>query len=127
MLVTSDAIEAYHNIPQEDGINCLKEALDERVDQAMPTEFIVKLMDLVQRHNIFEFHDKQLWKQIIGVAMGIHPAPSFANIYLARRIDSLITKLALQYGKNGSSPLYIFKGFLDDMFPDTQGYFKTIT
>ena len=65
-------------------------------------------MDIVQRYNVFEFHEKQLWKQILGVAMGIHPAPYFANIYLTRRIDSEITKLALKYGTNGSSALYIF-------------------
>ena len=62
-------------------------------------------MDLVQKHNIFEFHDGQLWKQIIGVAMGIHPAPSYANIYLVRRIDSEIRKLAQKYCENGASAL----------------------
>ena len=63
--MTSDITSAYHNIPQEDGINCLKGSMDERVDQTMPTYCIVKVMDLVKRFNIFEFHDKQLWKQII--------------------------------------------------------------
>ena len=57
-------------------------------------------MNLIQKHNIFEFHDGQLWKQLIGVAMGIDPAPSFANIYLARRIDKFITQLGKKYGKN---------------------------
>ena len=93
MFVTSDIINAYHNIPQEDGSDCLKEVLDKREDQIIPSDFLVKLMDLVQKYNIFEFHDGQLWKQLIWVAMGIHPAPSYANIYLAKRIDEAITKL----------------------------------
>ena len=126
MLVTADVIGAYHNIPQEDEIKCLKKALEERADNSMPTEFINKLMDLVQKYNIFEFHDKTLWKQLLKVAMGIHPAPSFANIYLARRIDSEITKLALKYGSNGSSALYIFKRFLDDIFQIFKGTTKQI-
>ena len=85
MAVTADCFLACHNIPQEDGINCLKEALDERVYQTMQSNFLVKLIDLVQKIYIFKFHDQQLWKQLIGVAMGIHPAPSFANIYLENR------------------------------------------
>ena len=93
MLVTSDITNAYHNIPQEDGSDCLREVLDQRENQTIPSELLVKLMDLVQKYNIFEFHDGQLWKQLIGVAMGIHPAPSYANIYLAKRIDEAITRL----------------------------------
>ena len=68
------------------------------------------------KYNIFEFHDGQLWKQLIGVAMGIHPAPSFANIYLARRLDEAIRAIAEKYGQNGQSALQIFKRFLDDLF-----------
>ena len=73
-------------------------------------------MDLVQKHNIFEFHDGQLWKQLIGVAMGIHPAPSFANIYLARRLDEAIRAIAEKYGENGQTAFQMFKHFLDDLF-----------
>ena len=87
MLVTTDIIGTYQNIPHDDGSECLKKVLDERQTKTIPTKFIVKLMNLVQKYNIFEFHDGMLWKQLIGVAMGIHPAPSFANIYLARRMD----------------------------------------
>ena len=87
MAVTTDITGAYTNIPHEDGSKCLEEALEERSDKKIPTKFLVKLMELIQNYNIFEFHDGMLWKQTKGVAMGIHPAPSFANIYLARRID----------------------------------------
>ena len=81
----------------------------------MPSDFIVNLMDLVQKYNIFEFYDGQLWKQTIGVTMGIHPAPSFANIYLAKRIDSEIKIIAQKYGENGRSALQLFKRFMDDL------------
>ena len=69
-LVTSDITGAYQNIPQNDGSKCLNDA--------------------VPSTNIFELHDRMLWRQLIGVAMGMHPAPSFANIYLARRLDNQI-------------------------------------
>ena len=47
MLVTMDAIGAYTNIPQDDGTSCLKEALDERIDQTIPSEFISEMMELI--------------------------------------------------------------------------------
>ena len=49
MLVTSDIIGAYHNIPQDDGSDCLNEALEERTDKNIPSQFLVKSMDLIQK------------------------------------------------------------------------------
>ena len=115
LLVTTDITGAYTNIPHDDGSKCLEEALEERDDKTIPTNFLIKLMDLIQKYNIFEFHDGMLWKQLIGVAMGIHPAPSFANVYLARRIDKYITELGFKYGENGQSAFLLFKRFLDDI------------
>ena len=126
MLVTSDIIGACHNIPQDNGSQCLLETLEEREDKTVPSDFLVKLMDLIQKHIIFEFHDGQLWKKIMGVAMGIHPAPSFANIYLAKRIDKLITELEYKYGENNKSAIQIFKRFLDDIFQIFTGTTKQI-
>ena len=48
--------------------------------------------------------------------MRIHPAPSYANIYLGRRIDGQIRILGLKYGKDGKSAWLILKRFLDDIF-----------
>ena len=48
--------------------------------------------------------------------MGIHPAPSFVNIYLAKRIDEEIVRLGFKYGKNGISAFKMIKRFLDDLF-----------
>mgnify|MGYP006908646464 CR=1 FL=1 len=36
MIVTSDLTGAYKNIPQEDGIECLNEALEDRVNKRSP-------------------------------------------------------------------------------------------
>ena len=126
ILVTTDAIGLYLNIPQEDGSSCLEEALNERQDQSVPSSFIVKLMNLIQKYNIFEFHDGQLWKQLIGVAMGTHPAPPFADIYLARRIDEQIRILAQKYGRDGKSSIMIMKRFLDDILKIFRGTTKEL-
>ena len=47
--------------------------------------------------------------------MGVHPAPSKAYIYLARRVDSEIVKIAEKYLKNGSLKMELFKRFLYDI------------
>ena len=126
MIVTSDVIGAYQNIPHEDGSDCLAEALEDRAEKTIPSSFIVTLMNLVQKYNIFEFHDGMLWKQLIGVAMGIHPAPSYANIYLARRIDQKIIELGLKYGENNKSAFLLFKRFLDDLINIFKGTSKQL-
>ena len=51
MLVTSDITSAYHNIPQYDESTCLLEALEERESKLIPSLFLVKLMDLIQKYN----------------------------------------------------------------------------
>ena len=112
MLVTMDIIGAYTNIPQEDGTSFLKEAMDERNDQTVPSEFISKMMELVLKHNFFEFNSA-IWTQLFGTAMGVHPAPNYANIYLARRID---TQIKLLFQKYGQKALSLFLRFLDDIF-----------
>ena len=47
--------------------------------------------------------------------MGTRPAVSYANIFMARRIDNKITSLATQLNE-GNNPLLCFKRFLDDIF-----------
>ena len=71
-------------------------------------------MELTQTSNIFEFN-QDLWVQLIGMAMGIHPAPSYANIYLARRLDDHIAALGERYCTNGKSAWLLLKRFLDDL------------
>ena len=121
MLVTIDAIGAYTNIPQTDGVECLKKALEERREKTLPSEFISKLMELLLQHNLFEFN-LSTWRQKIGTAMGVHPAPNYANIYLARRIDRQIKELSEQCLENGGLQLKLFLRFLDDI---TQLFFGT--
>ena len=95
---------------------CHLESLEKREDKWIPSDFLMKIMDLILKYNIFEFHDGQLWKQLYGVAMGIHPALSFANIYLDRRLDDIMAELGNKYGGNGKSAFKIFKRFVGDLF-----------
>jgi hypothetical protein len=72
-------------------------------------------MDIVLKHNIFEFHDGQ-WKQEIGAVMGSRPVPPYANMVMAK-IDHLIKETAKKYMTNESEGLKVLKRFLNDYFP----------
>ena len=65
-------------------------------------------MEIILKNNLFIFY-YELWKQEIGCAMGTKPAPSYADIFMARSIDKKIISLANKYGLNNKSPLKIFK------------------
>ena len=89
MLITMDVTGLYDNIPNEEGLECLGEALNERKDQTIPTGFIQRMMEVVLEWNLFTFHEAE-YLQKVGVAMGIHPAPNYADIFMARKGDKNI-------------------------------------
>ena len=62
-------------------------------------------MELIQECNIFEFN-QDLWIHLVGVAMGIHPAPSYANIHMARRIHTKIVELGKNMDQMNNWPGY---------------------
>ena len=115
ILVTMDVSGLYTNIPQEDGIECVREVLDERSNKKIPTGFLTRLLEIVLRYNIFEFN-QELFQQLIGTAMGTRAAPPYANIFLARILDDKILKLALEISESEMSPIKLLKRFLDDIF-----------
>ena len=66
------------------------------------------------KYNIFEFN-QELYLQLIGTAMGIRPAPSYANLFMAK-IDKLAVDLASRFS-DGTNPIKAWKRFLDDIHP----------
>ena len=114
ILFSVDVTGLYTNIPQDDGLEFCREALENRTDKSVPTSFLIELLNICLKNNIFEFGGK-LYKQLIGTAMGIHPAPSYANIFMAK-LDDQIVKLANTYKITDECPLKTWKRFLDDCF-----------
>ena len=53
VLVTVDVSALYTNIPQEEGLECVREALYSRNNPKVPTEYIIRLLEVVLKHNIF--------------------------------------------------------------------------
>lgn len=112
IIVSMDVSALYTNIPQDEGLEVVNEAMD-NLNLAFPKEFITKLLELTLKYNIFEFNS-ELYLQMIGTAMGIRPAPSYANLFMAK-IDKLATDLAQNFG-DGTYPIKAWKRFLDDIF-----------
>ena len=110
-----DVKALYTNIPQDQGIQCVREALNERINKNVPTEFLLRLLNIILKFNIIQFNEK-LFKQIVGAAMGSKPIPSYANIFMARMLDNVISDILKQYEENQELLLKIFKRFLDDLF-----------
>ena len=117
-LATLDVTGLYTNIAHEEGLECVEEQLNQRNNQAVPTDFLVKLMEVILYNNVFEFHET-FWKQNIGAAMGSKPIPPYANIFMAK-IDKLIRI------SDVNKALQLLKRFLDDFFLIYKGTTKSI-
>ena len=114
ILVVFDVKALYTNIIHEQGLNCLEAKLQGRINPQVPTGFIIRLMEIILKYNIFTFNG-DLYKQEIGAAMGSPPIPSYANIFMAE-IDKLIVYVSVKYSENGIMSLQLLKRFLDDIF-----------
>ena len=115
MLVVVDAIGLYTNIPQDEGVQCVREALEENGNTTVPSNYIARLLEIILKNSIFEFN-KELYQQQVGTSMGTKPAPHYANNFMARKIDKKFWEIAEKYMKNGRIPLQFLKRFLDDLF-----------
>ena len=103
-----DATSLFTNITHTEGIDCLRDQLNERTNPKVKTEFLIKLMEIILYNNVFEFHET-FWKQLVGAAMGSKPILPYANIFMAK-IDKLIRSLDI------AKAIALFKRFLDDLF-----------
>jgi len=115
ILVTIDAIGCYMNIPQHEGAKCVENILSTQMNQEVPSGFITRMLELILHYNIFQLDDK-LYQQKIGTAMGSKPAPSYANIHMAEKIDPEIWNISTRYAVNDMTPIKLLKRFLDDIF-----------
>ena len=88
-LVTMDVKALYTNIPNNEGLQALKEAMDKKQHKSAATTVIVTLMSLILTLNNFVFNDKN-YLQIKGCAMGTICAPPFANIFMGKFEETFI-------------------------------------
>ena len=76
----------YSNIPQEEAIQAVQDALRTRPEEQrekVPTNFLITLLNLVLTINIFIF-DGTLYTQLWGIAMGTRCARTVANLFMGK-------------------------------------------
>ena len=100
MLATVDVSSLFTVIPQEEGAECMRQNLNTRQNQQVPTEYLIRILEVCNEHNIFEFNG-DLYKQKIGSGMGSRPTPPYANNYMGSKIDPRIREIAKQMSKDG--------------------------
>ena len=81
----------------------------------VPTGFLTRVLEFILKYNIFEFN-QELYQQVIGTAMGTIPAPPYANIFMANKIDDKIKEAASKMKDCEEDSIKLLKRFLDDIF-----------
>ena len=111
ILVTMDVSALYTNIDHEEGAQACLEALEKRKKKTIPSAILKTLILLVLKSNAFRFGNN-IYRQIMGTAMGTPMAPNYANLFMADYETNLIEKY---YKKKGMKPLVWFR-YIDDIF-----------
>ena len=107
MLCTIDVVGLYPNIPHNEGLEAIKNALNTRQDQTISTESLVNLAECVLKNNVFEF-DGHFFKQKRGTAIGTKMAPPYAILFMAELEQKLLQSSEL-------TPLVWWR-YIDDIF-----------
>jgi len=97
----------YTNIDIDDSISRISSYLEELWDK-WECKAVVEAMELVMKNNRMRFGDL-IYHQIRGVAMGMSPAPTIANLYVGIYETAHILPLLGKY-------LLFYKRFIDDGF-----------
>lgn len=111
ILVTADVSSLYTNIPQDEGVQAVMDALQKHRDlvpRGTPSSGIIgRFLQLILEHNYFDFLDSH-YLQIQGTAMGTKMACPYANIFMAM-IETKLTSTITNH-------LALWKRFIDDIF-----------
>ena len=106
-MCTVDVVGLYPNIPHEEGLMAVKEALEKRLDKTVSTQSLIELTELVLKNNIFE-HNERMFKQTRGTAIGTKMAPSYAILFMDNLEQKILESSFLK-------PLVWWR-YIDDIF-----------
>ena len=88
-LVSMDVCSLYTNIPNDEGLEALRESLEKNERKSCSTKVIVTFMKLTLLLNNFVLNGLN-YLQIKGCAMGTNSAPSYANIFIGKFKETFI-------------------------------------
>ena len=104
-------IGLYSNIPQQEGMNVFRKALNNssfRPNPKFPTGFLMTLLGFILTLNLFVF-DSAFWLQVQGTAMGTRVAPTFACIFMGWLEAAMLAAWT-------GSLVHLWRRFIDDIF-----------
>ena len=108
-LVMVDVKSLYTCIPHNEGILACAESL-ELIKESNPnqpdTKTLINLLEIVLKNNTFEFNGKQ-YIQLQGTTMGTKSALAYANIFMGKLEQTVLSSAPLQ-------PSY-YKRYIDDI------------
>ena len=107
LLCSIDVVSLYPSIPNEEGLQAMREALDKRGDKSVSTDSLVDLAEIVLKNNFFEF-GSDTFVQRKGTAIGTKFAPPYAIVYLGKFEEEALEGYHLKP--------WIWNRFLDDIF-----------
>ena len=108
-----DARSLYTNLPNADGISCVKRAFDKYAKKTTTTKVITSFLALILTLNNFAFDWIHYFK-IKGCAMGKWCAPAYTNIFT--------TNFELKYiYRCIKDKIKMFLRFIDDLFKKWTG------
>ena len=107
ILVTMDVRSLYTNIPNEEGIQAVRETLNASPSR-LPTRVITTFLTLILTLNNFIFNGIH-YLQIKGCAMGTKCAPTYANIFMGKFEETHIYPRI-----NDKTRIYL--RYIDDLF-----------
>ena len=109
--VTLDIVAMYNNVPVDEGLRSFAKLMDKRMDQTIPTSFLVRLMKFVAESSVFVF-DSDLFLQLLGVAMGSRSSPTFACLF----VGVLEAVMLVTWEVQGGLLPHLLRRFIDDVF-----------
>ena len=79
-----DVRKLYPSVPRSEGLAACKEALDSRADPAIPTNEVLKMIELVLDNNNFSVGGSGHFIQVNGTAIGSKLGRNYACTYLGK-------------------------------------------
>ena len=103
-----DVSSLYTNIPNDEGIESIRETLSKNGNPPATTDIMTSFLLLILTLNNFTFNGNH-YLQVKGCAMGTKCAPSYANLFMGK-----FEKKYIYNRIKNKSKLYL--RFIDDIF-----------